>query len=98
MSVIVKVSRFISNLFKVREVIVPYLMFYLFLFSCYVLFCEYSLIAYSYKFLLTCLHFCDQPQSKNGVDSFGGLGATLVDSLDTLFIMGLDEQFQRARE
>ncbi|KDP34441.1 hypothetical protein JCGZ_11912 [Jatropha curcas] len=39
-----------------------------------------------------------QPQSKNGVDSFGGLGATLVDSLDTLFIMGLDEQFQRARE
>lgn len=25
-----------------------------------------------------------QPQSKNGVDSFGGLGATLVDSLDTL--------------
>uniref|UniRef100_A0A164V9Q0 alpha-1,2-Mannosidase n=1 Tax=Daucus carota subsp. sativus TaxID=79200 RepID=A0A164V9Q0_DAUCS len=38
-----------------------------------------------------------QPQSKNGVDSFGGLGATLVDSLDTLYIMGLDEQFQRAR-
>ncbi|XWS73302.1 hypothetical protein CRYUN_Cryun02cG0116800 [Craigia yunnanensis] len=39
-----------------------------------------------------------QPQTKNGVDSFGGLGATLVDSLDTLFIMGLKEQFQRARE
>ncbi|PSS07245.1 Mannosyl-oligosaccharide 1,2-alpha-mannosidase [Actinidia chinensis var. chinensis] len=39
-----------------------------------------------------------QPQTKNGVDSFGGLGATLIDSLDTLFIMGLDEQFQRARE
>ncbi|KAK1414192.1 hypothetical protein QVD17_29933 [Tagetes erecta] len=39
-----------------------------------------------------------QPQSKNGVDSFGGLGATLIDSLDTLYIMGLDEQFQRARE
>ncbi|KAB1204297.1 Mannosyl-oligosaccharide 1,2-alpha-mannosidase MNS1 [Morella rubra] len=39
-----------------------------------------------------------QPQTKNGTDSFGGLGATLVDSLDTLFIMGLDEQFQRARE
>ncbi|XP_052182071.1 mannosyl-oligosaccharide 1,2-alpha-mannosidase MNS1-like [Diospyros lotus] len=39
-----------------------------------------------------------QPQSKNGVDSFGGLGATLVDSLDTLYIMGLDEQFQRAKE
>ncbi|KAK1416965.1 hypothetical protein QVD17_26085 [Tagetes erecta] len=39
-----------------------------------------------------------QPQSKNGVDSFGGLGATLIDSLDTLYIMGLDEQFQKARE
>ncbi|XP_034696204.1 mannosyl-oligosaccharide 1,2-alpha-mannosidase MNS2-like [Vitis riparia] len=38
-----------------------------------------------------------QPQSKNGVNSFGGLGATLIDSLDTLYIMGLDEQFQRAR-
>ncbi|KAI7982433.1 Mannosyl-oligosaccharide 1,2-alpha-mannosidase MNS2 [Camellia lanceoleosa] len=35
------------------------------------------------------------PQTKNGVDSFGGLGATLIDSLDTLYIMGLDEQFQR---
>lgn len=39
-----------------------------------------------------------QPQSKSGINSFGGLGATLVDSLDTLYIMGLDEQFQRAKE
>ncbi|GMI89877.1 ALPHA-MANNOSIDASE IB, alpha-mannosidase 1 [Hibiscus trionum] len=39
-----------------------------------------------------------QPQSRNGVDSFGGLGATLIDALDTLYIMGLDEQFQKARE
>ncbi|GFQ05649.1 mannosyl-oligosaccharide 1 2-alpha-mannosidase mns1 [Phtheirospermum japonicum] len=39
-----------------------------------------------------------QPQTKNGVDSFGGLGATLIDALDTLYIMGLDEQFQRARD
>ncbi|XP_057421714.1 mannosyl-oligosaccharide 1,2-alpha-mannosidase MNS1-like [Lotus japonicus] len=39
-----------------------------------------------------------KPQSMNGVDSFGGLGATLVDSLDTLFIMGLDSQFRRASE
>ncbi|KAJ9162763.1 hypothetical protein P3X46_022512 [Hevea brasiliensis] len=39
-----------------------------------------------------------QPQTRNGVDSFGGLGATLIDSLDTLFIMGLHEEFQRARE
>ncbi|KAK1303943.1 Mannosyl-oligosaccharide 1,2-alpha-mannosidase MNS1 [Acorus calamus] len=39
-----------------------------------------------------------QPQSKNGADSFGGLGATIVDSLDTLYIMGLHEEFQKARE
>ncbi|KAL5699617.1 mannosyl-oligosaccharide 1,2-alpha-mannosidase [Ranunculus cassubicifolius] len=39
-----------------------------------------------------------QPQTQNGVNSFGGLGATLIDSLDTLYIMGLDEQFQRAKE
>ncbi|KAK6911104.1 Glycoside hydrolase family 47 [Dillenia turbinata] len=39
-----------------------------------------------------------QPQSKNGINSFGGLGATLIDSLDTLYIMGLHEEFQRARE
>ncbi|KAF9618856.1 hypothetical protein IFM89_002724, partial [Coptis chinensis] len=40
----------------------------------------------------------DELQTKNGVNSFGGLGATLIDSLDTLYIMGLDEQFQRARD
>ncbi|KAJ0249058.1 Mannosyl-oligosaccharide 1,2-alpha-mannosidase MNS2 [Hirschfeldia incana] len=39
-----------------------------------------------------------QPQTKDGVDSFGGLGATIIDSLDTLYIMGLDKQFQKARE
>ncbi|XP_038984687.1 mannosyl-oligosaccharide 1,2-alpha-mannosidase MNS1-like isoform X2 [Phoenix dactylifera] len=39
-----------------------------------------------------------QPQSKNGVNSFGGLGATLIDSLDTLYIMGLEDEFRRARE
>jgi len=38
-----------------------------------------------------------QPQSKNGINSFGGLGATLVDSLDTLYIMGLKDEFQKAR-
>ncbi|KAI4382027.1 hypothetical protein MLD38_008039 [Melastoma candidum] len=39
-----------------------------------------------------------QPQTRNGVNNFGGLGATLIDSLDTLYIMGLMEEFQRARE
>ncbi|XP_058068123.1 mannosyl-oligosaccharide 1,2-alpha-mannosidase MNS1-like [Magnolia sinica] len=39
-----------------------------------------------------------QPQTKDGVNSFGGLGATVVDSLDTLYIMGLHQQFQKARE
>ncbi|KAG8482001.1 hypothetical protein CXB51_026887 [Gossypium anomalum] len=38
------------------------------------------------------------PQTQSGENSFGGLGATIVDSLDTLLIMGLDEQFQKARE
>ncbi|KAK9125534.1 hypothetical protein Scep_014380 [Stephania cephalantha] len=48
---------------------------------------------------LNCLSFFfHQPQSKDGVNSFGGLGATLIDSLDTLFIMGLDEQFQKAKK
>ncbi|KAL5554627.1 hypothetical protein UlMin_042028 [Ulmus minor] len=39
-----------------------------------------------------------QPQSKMGINSFGGLGATLIDALDTLYIMGLHEQFQKGRE
>ncbi|EES12812.1 hypothetical protein BDA96_06G226200 [Sorghum bicolor] len=39
-----------------------------------------------------------QPQSKNGINSFGGLGATLVDSLDTLYIMGLKDEFEKARD
>ncbi|CAN6988975.1 unnamed protein product [Brassica oleracea var. botrytis] len=39
-----------------------------------------------------------QPRTKDGTDSFGGLGATMIDSLDTLYIMGLHEQFQKARE
>ncbi|XP_068641552.1 mannosyl-oligosaccharide 1,2-alpha-mannosidase MNS1-like isoform X2 [Aristolochia californica] len=39
-----------------------------------------------------------QPISKKGVDNFGGLGATIVDSLDTLYILGLDEQFKKARD
>ncbi|KAJ1272655.1 hypothetical protein BS78_06G220000 [Paspalum vaginatum] len=39
-----------------------------------------------------------QPQSKKGINSFGGLGATLVDSLDTLYIMGLKDEFQKARD
>lgn len=33
-----------------------------------------------------------------GKQSFGGLGATLVDTLDTLWLMGLKEEFQKARD
>jgi mannosyl-oligosaccharide alpha-1,2-mannosidase len=36
------------------------------------------------------------PQSLMGFDSFNGWGATLVDSLDTLWIMGLQEEFRDA--
>eukprot|EP00246_Nothoceros_aenigmaticus_P018190 TRINITY_DN9422_c0_g1_i2.p1 TRINITY_DN9422_c0_g1~~TRINITY_DN9422_c0_g1_i2.p1 ORF type:complete len:608 (-),score=117.14 TRINITY_DN9422_c0_g1_i2:128-1951(-) len=39
-----------------------------------------------------------QPQSKRGSNQFGGLGATIVDSLDTLYIMGLKEEFHKAKE
>ncbi|EFJ24543.1 hypothetical protein SELMODRAFT_101351, partial [Selaginella moellendorffii] len=38
-----------------------------------------------------------QPLTKNGVNSFGGLGATIIDAMDTLYIMGLHTQFQKAR-
>ncbi|BBM97475.1 mannosyl-oligosaccharide alpha-1,2-mannosidase [Marchantia polymorpha subsp. ruderalis] len=39
-----------------------------------------------------------RPMSKTGVNQFGGLGATIVDSLDTLYIMGFHEQFKKASE
>ncbi|KAJ7571681.1 hypothetical protein O6H91_01G172400 [Diphasiastrum complanatum] len=39
-----------------------------------------------------------QPQSRRGINQFGGLGATIVDSLDTLYIMGLHEQFTKAKQ
>ena len=39
-----------------------------------------------------------QPQSRRGKNFFGGLGATIIDSLDTLWIMGLSDEYARARE
>lgn len=39
-----------------------------------------------------------QPISAAGKDTFGGWAATLVDSLDTLWIMGLKEEFYEAAE
>ncbi|PSC73991.1 Mannosyl-oligosaccharide 1,2-alpha-mannosidase MNS1 [Micractinium conductrix] len=38
------------------------------------------------------------PLTKSGKDSFGGLGATMVDALDTLHMMGLGEEYERAAE
>jgi len=38
-----------------------------------------------------------QPLSKRGVSNFGHMGATIIDSLDTLFIMGLTDQFNKAK-
>ena len=38
-----------------------------------------------------------QPQSRRGKNFFGGLGATIIDSLDTLWIMGLSDEYARAR-
>lgn len=39
-----------------------------------------------------------KPVTAEGEESFGGWGATLVDSLDTLWIMGLREEFDEAVE
>ncbi|GAB4814643.1 hypothetical protein N2152v2_001689 [Parachlorella kessleri] len=38
------------------------------------------------------------PVSKKGKDGFGGLGATIIDSLDTLLMMGMREEYDRALE
>lgn len=37
------------------------------------------------------------PLTGEGEDTFGGVGATIVDSLSTLYIMGLKDEYQRAR-
>ncbi|GAO13440.1 uncharacterized protein UV8b_00574 [Ustilaginoidea virens] len=42
------------------------------------------------------LHDEVTPVTGNGKDPFGGWGATLVDSLDTLWIMGLKDEFDEA--
>ncbi len=39
-----------------------------------------------------------QPLSCKGKDSFGGVSVTLIDSLDTLAVMGLREEFAEAVE
>jgi len=38
-----------------------------------------------------------KPQSRVGSNAFGGLGATAIDSLDTLWMLGLKDEFARAR-
>ena len=38
------------------------------------------------------------PRSCKGKDSFGGMGATILDSLDTLWLMGMHEEYQQARD
>lgn len=39
-----------------------------------------------------------KPLSKSGSDPWGGMGVTLVDSLDTLFVMGMKEEFAEATQ
>lgn len=39
-----------------------------------------------------------KPLKKEGRDNYGGMGTTLVDSLDTLWLMGLYEEFWEARD
>ena len=38
------------------------------------------------------------PLTRDGSDRWGGMGVTLVDSLDTLWIMGMKEEFKEARD
>lgn len=38
------------------------------------------------------------PLTQSGKNTFGGLGATIVDSLDTLWLMGLMDEFKAARD
>lgn len=39
-----------------------------------------------------------RPQSKKGTNHFGGIGVTLVDSLDTLWLMNMKDEFWQARD
>lgn len=39
-----------------------------------------------------------KPETMTGSNGWGGFGTTLVDSLDTLWLMGMKEEFQRARD
>ena len=39
-----------------------------------------------------------QPVSRRGKQSFAGMGATILDSLSTLWIMGLKDEFGRGRD
>jgi hypothetical protein len=39
-----------------------------------------------------------QPRSLGGINNWGGIGITLVDSLDTLWLMNMTEEFYRARD
>lgn len=39
-----------------------------------------------------------QPVSQVGKNSFGGLGATIVDALDTLWLMDMQAEYQAARD
>tara|TARA_B110001452_G_scaffold267543_1_gene277955 strand:+ start:2116 stop:3723 length:1608 start_codon:yes stop_codon:yes gene_type:complete len=39
-----------------------------------------------------------KPVSKHGVNTFGGKGLTIIDSLDTLWLMGLKDEYAKAKE
>ncbi|CAM9184066.1 unnamed protein product [Choristocarpus tenellus] len=39
-----------------------------------------------------------KPLGKTGTDNWGGMGVTLVDSLDTLWLMGMKKEFYNARD
>lgn len=42
-------------------------------------------------------HFKVKPRGKRGSNNWGGMGVTLIDSLDTLWLMGLIDEFYNGR-
>lgn len=47
--------------------------------------------------MVLCNYFKVKPLGKTGKNNWGGMGVTLVDSLDTLWLMGLTDEFYNGR-
>lgn len=52
---------------------------------------------HKYPWISATTHLKVKPLGKTGKNNWGGMGVTLVDSLDTLWLMGLTEEFYNGR-